>query len=112
MSKTTRKPTDFETRVYDMLGEIPRGKIVTYAELARALDCGSAQAVGQALKRNPYAPGVPCHRVIRTNLTIGGYSGATDGAKIRKKLRLLREEGVEFDRDGKLLSHEAVYQLT
>ncbi|MFK7911813.1 MAG: MGMT family protein, partial [Akkermansiaceae bacterium] len=67
MSAAARQPTNFEQRVYDMLGKIPRGKVVTYAEMARVLDCGSAQAIGQALKRNPYAPEVACHRVIKTD---------------------------------------------
>jgi len=63
-----RKVTEFEDRVYAMVGRVPEGMVTTYAHLARALDCGSAQAVGQALKRNPFAPEVPCHRVIRTDL--------------------------------------------
>ena len=97
-----RPPTDFEQRVYDLLERIPKGKVVTYAAMAYALDCGSAQAIGQALKRNPNAPQVPCHRVIRTDHTLGGYAGKTAGAKLRKKRELLRGEGVEFDKDGKL----------
>ncbi|MFK7911861.1 MAG: MGMT family protein, partial [Akkermansiaceae bacterium] len=91
--------------------KIPRGKVVTYAEMARVLDCGSAQAIGQALKRNPYAPEVACHRVIKTDLTIGGYSGKTSGAQLRKKVRLLKEEGVEFDKDGKLVTEGVVFRL-
>ena len=111
MTSKEREPTRFEQRVYELLGRIPKGKVVTYAEMARALDCGSAQAVGQALKRNPYAPEVPCHRVIRTDLSIGGYSGQTQGPKLRKKLRLLREEGVEFDREGQLISKDVVHRF-
>ena len=82
---------------------------MTYAALARALHCGSAQAVGQALKRNPYAPEVPCHRVIRSDMTIGGYAGETGGAKRKKKLRLLKNEGVEFDESGRLLDERQLY---
>ena len=111
MITSTRNPTEFEQRVYQMLGKIPCGKVTTYAEMARALDCGSAQAIGQALKRNPYAPEVPCHRVIRTDHTIGGYSGATEGAELKKKLRLLKQEGVEFDSDGRLVTDGAVCTL-
>ena len=103
-----RAPTAFEQRVYDLVSRVPAGKVVTYAALARALNCGSAQAVGQALRRNPFAPEVPCHRVIRTDLTIGGYAGKTDGAKRRKKIALLRAEAVEFDPDGALLTEQAV----
>ena len=96
MSAATRTPTEFEQRVYQQLEKVPCGKVTTYAELGRVLGCGSAQAIGQALKRNPYAPEVPCHRVIKTDLTVGGYSGQTSGAKLKKKLRLLKQEGVEF----------------
>lgn len=106
-----RAVTDFEQRVYHMVSCVPSGQVTTYALLAAALDCGSAQAVGQALKRNPFAPEVPCHRVIRTDLTIGGYAGQTGGEKLRTKLTLLRKEGVRFDPDGKLLNPEVAYQL-
>lgn len=109
MSSATRTPTDFEARVYTALGEIPRGRVVTYAALAEHLECGSAQAVGQALKRNPFAPEVPCHRVIKTNLTLGGYSGKTRGVRIARKRHILEEEGVEFDEAGRLLDHGRVW---
>ncbi len=103
-----RSPTAFELRVYDLVSRVPAGKVVTYASMARALNCGSAQAVGQALRRNPFAPEVPCHRVIKTDLTIGGYAGKTGGAKLRDKIALLRGEGVEFDPQGGLLTRQAV----
>ena len=101
--------TDFEQRVYQMVSRVPAGHVTTYARLAAAIDCGSAQAVGQALKRNPFAPEVPCHRVIRTDLTIGGYAGQTDGEKLNTKLTLLRKEGVEFGSDGKLITSEVLH---
>jgi len=81
----SRAPTEFEQRVYALVESIPVGEVVTYAMLAKALGCGSAQAVGQALKRNPTAPQVPCHRVIRADLTIGGYVGETQGVKLEQK---------------------------
>ena len=111
MTSPQRSPTAFEQRVYQQLKKVPRGRVTTYAEMARALHCGSAQAIGQALKRNPYAPEIPCHRVIRTDLTIGGYSGETGGAKLKKKLRLLKDEGVEFDANGKLVSKDVVWRI-
>lgn len=88
-------------RVYALLCHIPRGRVVTYGELARAAGCRSARAVGQVLRRNPHAPHVPCHRVIRSDLTLGGYSGETAGARVQRKVMLLCEEGVVFT-DGKL----------
>ena len=103
-----RPSTDFEQRVYAMVRRIPKGRVVTYKTLAQALGCGSCQAVGQALKRNPYAPEVPCHRVIRANLMMGGYVGATRGSRLAQKRSLLSEEGVEFDQGGRLQSGQAV----
>lgn len=89
-------PTPFEERVYAAVRLVPPGRVTTYGALARQVGCGSAQAVGQALRRNPYAPGVPCHRVIRSDLGIGGFFGKSSGPEVRRKVRLLREEGVRF----------------
>lgn len=58
--------TPFQTRVYALLSQIPSGKITTYAALSRALE-SSPRAVGGALRRNPFAPKVPCHRVIQAD---------------------------------------------
>ena len=88
--------TEFQNRVYEACRLIPRGKVTTYKALADFIGCGSAIAVGQALKRNPFAPEVPCHRVIKTDMSIGGFFGKTEGEKISEKLLLLEEEGVEF----------------
>lgn len=100
-AKETRV-TSFQSKVYDAVSRIPRGKVSTYAEVARAIGCRSPRAVGQALRRNPFAPDVPCHRVISASLRIGGFQGRADGPAIRKKLRLLKSEGVEFDARGVL----------
>lgn len=90
------KVTPFQLRVYDATRRIPRGRVTTYGLLARALGCGSARAVGQALKVNPWAPRVPCHRVIRADLTLGGFQGRTRGSALRRKEELLRREGVRL----------------
>lgn len=86
--------SEFQRRVYLALLDVPRGTTITYRELGERIGCKSAQAIGQALKRNPFAPFVPCHRVIASNGTIGGFHGQTEGAMILKKLQLLRDEGV------------------
>jgi methylated-DNA-[protein]-cysteine S-methyltransferase len=88
--------TEFQQRVYDALRHVPRGRVTTYKALADCLGCRSCRAVGQALRRNPFAPQVPCHRVIAADFTIGGFAGATAGAEIARKLRLLAGEGVKF----------------
>ena len=74
--------------------------MTTYKYLSNAVGCGSSQAVGQALKNNPYAPTVPCHRVIQSDLSIGGFGGARRGEKIDKKIQLLESEGVIFRENG------------
>ena len=88
--------TPFQRRVYAALRLIPRGRVTTYASLARRLGCGSPRAVGQALRRNPFSPEVPCHRVIRSDLTIGGFAGNRSGPQVARKVALLQAEGIEF----------------
>jgi methylated-DNA-[protein]-cysteine S-methyltransferase len=96
---STRPPTDFEERVYDAVRMIPPGKVTTYAVIGKIIRCRSAQAIGQALKRNPNMPETPCHRVIRTDLSLGGYAGERGGSEVRRKLALLAAEGVLFSDD-------------
>jgi len=89
----------FSELVWNLAKRIPEGKVSTYGEVARALGKpGAGRAVGQALKRNPHAPIVPCHRVVRSTGELGGYSGsADDPARIRRKKALLRSEGLRWD---------------
>lgn len=100
--KPSRPPTAFERRVYALCAAIPRGRVATYGGMAAALACGSARAVGQALRRNPFAPlPVPCHRVVAADRDIGGFSGewgpCCPGGQVSRKRALLREEGVMFE---------------
>ncbi|MCG8599665.1 MAG: MGMT family protein [Verrucomicrobiales bacterium] len=97
---TERLPTEFEKKVYDALHLIPRGKVTTYGLLGSYISCRSAQAIGQALRRNPFAPGTPCHRVVKGDLTIGGFAGERDGEPIDRKRRLLETEGVTISAEG------------
>ncbi len=108
MEKPRREITEFQRRVYAATRKIPRGKVTTYKHLSRTIGCGSSRAVGQALRVNPFAPEVPCHRVIRSDLTIGGFSGKLTGPEIEKKKALLFEEGVRFD-GNRLLNPEDLY---
>lgn len=84
--------TEFQRRVYLALLEVPEGETVSYKELAERVGCRSAQAVGQALKRNPFAPEVPCHRVIASDGSIGGFHGCRSGEMIEKKRTMLERE--------------------
>ena len=107
-----RQPTAFEEKVYAAVRMIPPGSVSTYKRVATHLKCGSTRAIGQALRRNPYAPGVPCHRVISSNLTIGGFNGKVSGPEIERKLHLLELEGVLFDKDTlRLRTTERLYDF-
>jgi methylated-DNA-[protein]-cysteine S-methyltransferase len=99
-SKVTVTP--FRRRVYNALSEVPVGRVTTYKLLADRIGCKSSQAVGQALKNNPFAPSIPCHRVVATNRAIGGFAGARVGAEVERKYRLLKNEGVKFTSDGRV----------
>lgn len=86
---------DFDRRVYEVVRAIPPGQTLTYGEVATRLGSpGSAQAVGQALGRNPFPPIVPCHRVLAAGRKIGGFS-ARGGPQT--KLRMLATEGVHLE---------------
>ncbi len=101
-------PTLFQEKVYKVCKSIPYGKVTTYKMLAAAINCKSPRAVGQALKKNPYAPDVPCHRVIASDLTVGGYQGEKSGVKLAKKRRLLKKEGIIFQ-NGYLLDKTKIF---
>ena len=65
----------FRQKVFRLLRQIPRGKTVTYGELARALGCSGAQAVGGAVGHNPISIMIPCHRVVGSDGSLTGYAG-------------------------------------
>ena len=80
------KGTKFQIKVWKYLKTIPKGKVKTYKQVAIGINRPkSARAVANACAKNPYAPKIPCHRVIRTDGDVGGYSGK-GGIKTKKKL--------------------------
>ena len=84
--------TPFQKAVYRYVATIPRGQTRTYAQVAAAIGRPRAvRAVGNALNKNPFAPAVPCHRVVRTDGTLGGFASG----QARKKT-LLKREGVIY----------------
>ena len=85
----------FHRKVYEVTRAIPPGEVLTYGEVARRVgEPGASRAVGQALGRNPFAPVVPCHRVLAAGGRSGGFS-AEGGAQT--KLRMLEIEQARFD---------------
>mmetsp|Transcript_10134 Transcript_10134/g.22522 ORF Transcript_10134/g.22522 Transcript_10134/m.22522 type:complete len:136 (-) Transcript_10134:279-686(-) len=95
---STFRPTEFQQRLYAACKRIPKGKVTTYGALAKALG-SSARAVGQGMRRNPFAPVVPCHRVIASDLELGGFSGqwGNESAEVCRKRSMLADEGVAFN---------------
>ncbi|MCK9793579.1 MGMT family protein [Isoptericola sp. 4D.3] len=90
-----RTVPDFDRRVYEVVRTIAPGATLSYGEVAARLDApGAAQAVGQALGRNPFPPIVPCHRVLAAGRQVGGFSAR--GGR-RTKLRMLEVEGVHLE---------------
>ncbi len=88
------KGTKFQLKVWEYLKTIPKGSVKTYKEVAIALKKPkSVRAVANACGKNPNAPKIPCHRVIRSDGGLGGYSGR---GGVKTKLRLLRSEKVEI----------------
>ena len=86
----TLSGTKFQIKVWNYLKKIPKGKVKTYKQIAKAIGMPkAARAVANACGKNPYAPKIPCHRVIRSDGGLGGYSGR---GGIKQKLKLLRSE--------------------
>lgn len=88
----SRDITEFQRRVYLALLQVKKGETISYKELGERIGCRCPQAIGQALKRNPFAPEVPCHRVIASDGSIGGFHGQREGEMIQKKRTLLNIE--------------------
>jgi methylated-DNA-[protein]-cysteine S-methyltransferase len=90
----------FARRVLLADGEIPRGRVMTYGCLAASVGvAGGARAVGNVMAGNPFPLVIPCHRVVRSDGSLGGFGG---GAEMKKNL--LRLEGVAFDSQGRVLT--------
>lgn len=111
--------TPFRKLTLLLLSQVPHGEWTTYQCLADAAaritaptgapaKKGSARAIGSAMRNNPYAPVVPCHRVLASDGSIGGFAGEMtkkadrDGEKVLRKREMLREEGVRFESGGKV----------
>ena len=86
--------TRFQLKVWAYLRKIPRGTVKTYSQVAKGIGKPlAARAVANAIGKNPYAPKIPCHRVIRSDGSLGGYSGK-GGLKTKKFL--LKREGIKL----------------
>ena len=89
------KGTQFQVKVWKQIKKIPKGKVTTYKKIAKKIGYPSAiRAVANACGKNPYAPLIPCHRVIKSDFKIGGYSGK---GGIKKKIKLLKNEKIDIN---------------
>ncbi|MAG15880.1 cysteine methyltransferase [Candidatus Woesearchaeota archaeon] len=93
---------NFKEKVWKACSKIPKGKITTYGEIAKALNTKAYRAVGNALHVNPYAPRVPCHRVVNSDGRLGGFASGT-----KKKIMRLKREGIKVKK-GKIIDFEKV----
>ena len=88
------KGTKFQVKIWVYLSKIPCGTVKTYSQVAKAIGKPLAvRAVANAIGKNPYAPRIPCHRVIRSDGSLGGYSGK---GGVKTKRLLLRKEGISL----------------
>uniref|UniRef100_UPI0034DECDDD MGMT family protein n=1 Tax=Candidatus Thiodubiliella endoseptemdiera TaxID=2738886 RepID=UPI0034DECDDD len=96
--------TEFQQLCYTTLTEkVPAGKVTTYGKLAKLINRPNAyRAVGSAMNKNPFAPEVPCHRVVSVNGDLGGFA-----YDINLKIKRLQEEGV-FVENGKIVNFQQI----
>lgn len=94
-------------KVFSIVKKIPKGKVTTYKEIGVALDTKAYQAIGQVLAGNKYGfldrGNIPCHRVVPSDGTIGGFCGHKCGRLVCQKKKLLEKEGIKFDNKNRII---------
>lgn len=95
----------FKEKVYKACRKVKKGQVSTYKEIGRAINFPKAfRAVGNALNKNPYAPKVPCHRIVRSNGEVGGFA---NGKKAKE--RLLKQEGIKI-KSGRIVNFKDFFK--
>ena len=92
----------FNEKCYELLKQIPEGKVTTYKEIAKALNTKAYRAVGNAMNKNPNPVKIPCHRVVKADGSLGGYAYGDI-----KKIDLLTKEGVKI-KDGRIVDFKTI----
>jgi methylated-DNA-[protein]-cysteine S-methyltransferase len=92
----------FQGKVWELLKEIPRGKVTTYGLIARKLKTKAYRAVGNACHNNPYFPIAACHRVVRSDGFVGGYASGT-----KEKIKILKKEGIKI-KNNKIVNFDKI----
>ena len=102
--------TKLQERVWKQITKIPKGRVTTYKELAKAVNSQAVRAVASAVGKNPYAPRVPCHRVVLSSGKIGNY---THPLGVSRKIELLKNEGVMVDAKGNIVDFDSrIYKFS
>ena len=101
-----KSKNSFNEKCYSVLAKVPKGKVTTYKEIAKKLNSKAYRAVGNAMNKNPYAPKVPCHRVVNSNGNIGGFASG-----FKNKIEILRKEGVEVNKKNKIDLKKYLYKF-
>ena len=83
----------FQQKVWQLLKQIPEGKVTTYKIIAEKLGTKAYRAVGNACNNNPYAPEAACHRVVNSDGRVGGFRGG-----VKNKIKLLEKEGIKLQK--------------
>jgi methylated-DNA-[protein]-cysteine S-methyltransferase len=97
---------NLEHRVYEKLLKVPKGKVTTYSELAKAVGLKNGQrTIGRIMNKNPFPVIVPCHRVILSNGKIGGYAWGEN-----VKTNMLSKEGIKI-KNGKILDNAKIFRF-
>lgn len=98
--KKLRKLSTYQQAILRLLAEVPKGKVTTYGDLAKELSKRdykwspkASRAVGTTMKNNPCGPQIPCHRVIKSDGSVGNFRGGEDGA-VDEKVTMLRDENI------------------
>lgn len=95
----------FAKAVFEVTKKVPRGRVTTYGEIGRIIGKAKAgRAIGNALNKNPYAPAVPCHRVVKTDGGVGGFSRG-----VKAKIKILAGEGIKVKKDKIVNFKEIVF---
>jgi len=97
------KKQSFSSKCYTLLKKVPRGKVTTYKEIAKALGTRAWRAVGTAMNKNPKAPKIPCHRVVLSSGKLGGFAKGAE-----KKEELLKKEGIKIS-NKKIINFDKLF---
>jgi len=101
---------EYSRKVLSFLLKVPVGYVTTYGALAKAVG-GGARAVGNVMASNPFAPLIPCHRVVRSEFSLGGYGGEVFGEGVRTKFAILQREDRGFKEPTKIKVDGAVLSV-